>query len=310
MKRFQNILVGVDLLVGDRLVGDALLAPSEEAVRQALWVAAPSGARVTLMYSLDISERAQRFIAEAQGDRTVADDAHRALEKLMRQAAARGVAVSTAVAYGKPWIEITRQAVNQGHDLVVVGTCARPAASRVLFGSTSMKLLRHCPCPVWATKPSPQQKESAVLVAHDLTPVGTLALELGASLSELSQAPLHVIHALPHEQGPPAAQLGAAERAGSDLAAEARAAIEAELRDCGFAAPAKIVVVQREPAEAILNYAEEHRITLLAMGTVARTGVSGAITGNTAERLLSKVGCSVLAVKPADFQSSQSPDSH
>jgi nucleotide-binding universal stress UspA family protein len=38
------------------------------------------------------------------------------------------------------------------------------------------------------------------------------------------------------------------------------------------------------------------------MGTVARTGVMGLIMGNTAERVLQKLRCSVLALKPAGFQ--------
>jgi nucleotide-binding universal stress UspA family protein len=39
------------------------------------------------------------------------------------------------------------------------------------------------------------------------------------------------------------------------------------------------------------------------MGTIARAGIPGVITGNTAERLLPSIPCSMLAVKPADFVS-------
>jgi nucleotide-binding universal stress UspA family protein len=34
---------------------------------------------------------------------------------------------------------------------------------------------------------------------------------------------------------------------------------------------------------------------------VARTGIPGLIIGNTAESVLSKIDCSVLAVKPPNF---------
>ena len=37
------------------------------------------------------------------------------------------------------------------------------------------------------------------------------------------------------------------------------------------------------------------------MGTVARGGLPGILIGNTAERLLHSVPCSLLAVKPDDF---------
>jgi nucleotide-binding universal stress UspA family protein len=37
------------------------------------------------------------------------------------------------------------------------------------------------------------------------------------------------------------------------------------------------------------------------MGTVCHTGVAGLIIGNTAEKVLNKVDCSVLTVKPEGF---------
>lgn len=39
------------------------------------------------------------------------------------------------------------------------------------------------------------------------------------------------------------------------------------------------------------------------MGSVARTGISGLIMGNTAERILGSLPCSVITVKPEGFVS-------
>ena len=44
-------------------------------------------------------------------------------------------------------------------------------------------------------------------------------------------------------------------------------------------------------------------IDLVVMGTVARSGIAGMLIGNTAERVLRKLPCSVLAVKPEGFTS-------
>ena len=63
------------------------------------------------------------------------------------------------------------------------------------------------------------------------------------------------------------------------------------------------VVVNETPDAAILDYIERHDVELLVMGTVGRAGVLGLITGNTAERLLPQIPCSVLAVKPTGFKS-------
>jgi universal stress protein E len=56
------------------------------------------------------------------------------------------------------------------------------------------------------------------------------------------------------------------------------------------------------PDHAILQFIQDHQIDLLVLGTVARGGLPGVLIGNTAERLLPEVPCSVLAVKPPDFQ--------
>ena len=51
----------------------------------------------------------------------------------------------------------------------------------------------------------------------------------------------------------------------------------------------------------ILAYLQRHRVDLLCMGTVARSGLRGLLTGNTAENVLPWIDCSLLAVKPQGF---------
>jgi nucleotide-binding universal stress UspA family protein len=41
---------------------------------------------------------------------------------------------------------------------------------------------------------------------------------------------------------------------------------------------------------------------MVVMGTVARTGIPGFITGNTAEMILAQIESSVLAIKPEGFK--------
>jgi nucleotide-binding universal stress UspA family protein len=43
------------------------------------------------------------------------------------------------------------------------------------------------------------------------------------------------------------------------------------------------------------------------MGTVGRTGLTGLIVGNTAERILQRLRASVLAIKPPGFVSTIKP---
>jgi nucleotide-binding universal stress UspA family protein len=55
-------------------------------------------------------------------------------------------------------------------------------------------------------------------------------------------------------------------------------------------------------------FARQIEADLIIMGTVARTGVPGFIIGNTAETILNQIDCSVLAIKPPDFQTPVSPE--
>ena len=55
--------------------------------------------------------------------------------------------------------------------------------------------------------------------------------------------------------------------------------------------------------EAIIRQVRKHQIDLLVMGTVCRTGLSGFFIGNTAEKVLGNVDCSVLTLKPEGFVS-------
>jgi universal stress protein E len=90
------------------------------------------------------------------------------------------------------------------------------------------------------------------------------------------------------------------------LRAEAGQALHAQVdrSACHVAEPTVAVHVadgDGMPDHAIVKFTHDHPIDVLVLGTVARHGLWGILVGNTAERLLPEVACSVLAVKPADF---------
>ena len=63
------------------------------------------------------------------------------------------------------------------------------------------------------------------------------------------------------------------------------------------------VKIAEGPADScILSAIEELDIDLLVMATSGRGGIPGMLFGNTAERLLPELPCSILAIKPDDFQ--------
>ncbi len=302
MKRFKNILVGVDLANNEQLVANKLSDATNAAIANGIWLAKHNDAKLVFFNALEVPEHA-RFVAEEQGhiESTLIADSEDRLAALVQRAKAENIDADYVVAFGKSWVELIRQILNQQHDLVITGTRQRGTPASVAFGSTGMKLLRKCPCPVWITKPRERQQTASVLVADDLSPVSDLSLELGVSMANLQQAQLHVLHAL---------ELGLGRREWDSYKIRERARTEAtkKLDDqmarvgaANLTKPPRIDIVVDAADTAIIRRIDQSEIDLLVMGTVARGGIAGVLMGNTAERLLPRITCSVLAVKPHDF---------
>ena len=235
-------------------------------------------------------------------------EAEERLDELAAKAQEEGVTAHSHVVIGKSWLKLIRQVLQAEHDLMVVGTRHLGAIQGFLLGSTGIKLLRKCPCPVWVTEPRANKQMASILVAHDLRPVGDLAMELGSSMASLQNAKLHVLHAaeFPEFDYMFPAKVSAERK--QSYRHEAESHIQAQLADVDLLEPAQVHFIIEPPDFAILNCVEENDIDLVVMGTVGRTGISGFITGNTAERLLPRIPCSLLAVKPPGFESPVSLD--
>ena len=65
----------------------------------------------------------------------------------------------------------------------------------------------------------------------------------------------------------------------------------------------KINILKGNPRKLIPKMANELDASLVIMGTICRTGIPGLIVGNTAETVMNKVDCSILANKPQKFVS-------
>ena len=89
---------------------------------------------------------------------------------------------------------------------------------------------------------------------------------------------------------------------------EARASAAQSLQDLlakfgSVVDPRHVHVEEGEPDEVITSFVPTHDVDVIVMGTVARTGLHGLIVGNTAEKVISEITCSVLALKPDGFVS-------
>lgn len=302
MHRLKKILVGVDFGFQGQSLSGLLSPPTETAIERGLLLSEQNGAELCFATVLDAEVTTERLIHDARtDDPNVFDQAHALLGQLVQKAQQRGLKAEGRVLVGRSWVKLIQETVENNHDVVIVGTRHESLIDRVLFGSTAIKLLRKCPRPVWVAKPSGGKPLNSVLVAHDLGPVGRDALDMGLALALAENLQLHVLHGLEQLPVRDVTGLGFASPESKLLHDQARDRILVELGGIELSQPAQIRIVNGRPEAAILEMVEEKSIDLLIMGTLGRTGLRGVLTGNTAERILSRLQCSLLTVKPDDF---------
>ena len=225
-----------------------------------------------------------------------------------------GLRISTKVLVGPTFLEIIREVIRNKHDLVIMTAEGKDGLRERLFGSTSMHLMRECPCPVWVMKPTRRKRIERILAAVDPDPrdktktlLNETILELAVSLAEMETAELHVVHAwrLYGESSMKNSNWLQTPKVSLYLKQE-KAKQEKLLNSLVSKYPrenVKVHLVKGEAYDVIRRVVKKEKTDLLVMGTVCRTGIAGFLIGNTAENVLNGVDCSVLTVKPEGFSS-------
>jgi nucleotide-binding universal stress UspA family protein len=255
-------------------------------------------------------------------------------ERRLRALASRsddGPEPELRVFIGTPFLEVIRDVLREGRDLVI--TCAETRRGQP-FASDEMHLLRKCPCPVWLYRPSAAAGHRRIVAAIDVDPyypanerrerqqLNVDILETAAALALADGAELHVVHAWDAigehlMRGGLLAAL-AEDQIGAYVTAVRRGrekALEATLAELGERIGAEAVdrlhPVRHLPKGSVTEQlpAQIERIgaDLLVLGTVGRSGIAGLLIGNTAEAVVHQVACSVMALKPPGFVSPVAP---
>ena len=315
MSAFRNVLVGVDVSE-DTL---EFPEPTQEAIQQALRLGETNHAEITLMTVFEHAPVETGDLVEADGDvETPEHAAQRLHAAVAEEAEQRKIAVQSKIVHGRAWQELIREVLRGDYDVLIIGTRNRSSATRLLFGSTAMKLMRKCPCPVLVTKPGLFSGDiSTIVAADDLGAVGERVVEASVTLARLFHARLMVVHAamFPLEAGmlrneSPRDMIDSyREKVQND----ARTELSERVGNCDartVSQGVRVEVFAGRPESVIERAVVEEQASLLVMGTIGRGGIPGFFIGNTAERLLAELQCSVLAIKPDDFACPVSLDDH
>jgi len=239
------------------------------------------------------------------------------LEETAEELRTEGLAVETHVHWDNPiYRGIVRRVEESSPDLVVKDTHYHSTLRRTLFTNTDWNLIRTCPAPLLLAKPGDWPDSPRVLAALDPGHLGDKPAALDHDILEWAEllagrmgGEVHAVHAFF-----PAALLAAMTTlAGMPLASGVTAAeiVESERkRIAGVLAgivgshqvpPARVHLEQGAAAEVLPRVAESLGAALVVMGAVSRSRLQEVFLGSTAERVLDRLGCDVLVVKPGDF---------
>jgi nucleotide-binding universal stress UspA family protein len=222
----------------------------------------------------------------------------------------------TAYLYGPVAECLSRYVGDQAIDLVVMTTHARGGVSRAWLGSVADAVVRRAAVPVLMLRSAEAFDEHArtaprfgrILVPLDGSSTAAMVLEPAAALARSGDATLvllRVVQPVPMASVPPMGFAGGAvvedEAATHLLARQAKGDLETaarELAELGVTAVERHVIVEPGVGRAILDFANRHRVDLIAMTSHGR-GASRLVIGSIADKLLRGSSLPILLRRPA-----------
>ena len=305
------------LSLDDLLVARDFSPVSDRALRHGLELAARTGATLHVLHadvlhdggSNDRSSPADGLDALRAEVKETAPDLATALDAVsVVEATRRDVSPAPAV---------LRYAVDEGIDLIALGTHGRRGPGRILLGSVAEEVVRRSDVPVLTVRgdedddsPAPVASLDRILVPVDFSDYAREALRTAAEWAALYDAEIDVLHVV--EEDLPAAFYVGGVRSIYDVEPDLDEKVRDRLTDfvAGVLDPTERIhphMRTGSAASSIVEFVGEHDVDLVALSTHGRTGLERFLLGSVTEKVVRHVQCPVLTVK-AFGQSLVSPD--
>ncbi|WP_231182657.1 universal stress protein [Haladaptatus sp. DYF46] len=282
---FDSILIPTD--GGDATAG---------AIEHGLRIARKTGATVHALYVIDLPQL--RVGNADEGLSTLVDvleeEGKEATAAVAERAREYDVPATEAMESGAPFREILDYADGHDIDLISMGTGDRSRLESYVVGSTARKVNRLSDCPVLTVRGGdeiPATEYENVLLATDGTPGSERAVEECGALAAEYDAFVHVVYVVDSRIARSGSLLKLMEDDGK------RACKDAVSRVQGEGVQTRRELLRGRPAEQLLDYADEHDIDLISMGTHGRTGIDRFVMGSVAEKVIRRSERPVLTVR-------------
>ncbi len=279
----------------------------QAALERARNVAGPAGAHLHLVSFcwLAMAEYQEVFDTHQRSalKQGAVNERERWLRSMVLDAGLAAADVTTEVVWTKDIAAWIAERVDAGHaDLVVKST--RHETGKLLRTPLDWRLLRSCHAPLLLVGAETPPRSGNVLATIDLRHVDEPHQRMNDRVLAASQTfahwlggQLHCAHVIEGTTLPPGAEI----LGDGELLAQAQKGL-GELLDRTIASYDLPRTAVHMPVagltDAVNELVERERIGLVVVGTSARRGLGGLLLGNSAERLLSRVDCDLLAMHP------------
>lgn len=305
MQHVRNILAIVDPT-----------ADTHPAVQKAALLAEKFGARLELYICDTRLAREMRLVAERARDpsRLLTVNLKPFLESLAQPIRERGVDVATECGYAERLHEgLLEHLHDSSADLVVKETHHHSLLKRTFITNTDWHLIRGCAAPLLLTKDAPWHRPASIVAAVDPGHVNDKPealdhriLDAAAALAQTLHGELHVAHCyipmaiVATAAASPPMVLDVSQDALDAEEQAKRVQVQTLVRNHSTAAR-NIHIEASGPAEFLPRIAEMLVADIVVLGAISRSGLQRVLIGSTAERVLERLPCDLLIVKPPGF---------
>ncbi|WP_162046371.1 universal stress protein UspE [Vibrio taketomensis] len=217
--------------------------------------------------------------------------------------------------HNRPYEAIIAEVFSGGHDIVIKGTRKHDILESVIFTPTDWHLLRKCPAPVLLVKNADWPENASILASVHVGSenethqnLNDSMVEQLNSLSERLGAKPYLVNAYPVTPANITIELPEFDPTTYTDAVRGHhlTAMKALRQKHGYDEE-QTIVEQGLPEDIIPEAANKLNAAMVIIGTTGRTGLSAVFIGNTAEHVIDKINCDILALKPDGYISPLDP---
>lgn len=232
------------------------------------------------------------------------------VQGLISAAQQQGVAIKIKVVwYSRPFEAVVHAVLEEGYDLVIKGTHDHDVLKSMIFTPTDWHILRKCPCPVLLVKEHAWPAQGNIIAAINAgseqehhKSLNERVINTAQQMAALLDAKVHLVNAFPGTPVNIAIEIPEfnPQEYNTTMQRHHKDAVDTIATQFKIGAE-QCHVLEGMPEDVIPKLARKLDAEMVLIGTIGRTGLSAAIIGNTAEHVIDRLDCDVLALKPANF---------